>query len=107
MTRQPPRHQVDLELPELFAACVAARLYGEDDRPVVTAMAATDAEATRVIVAEMHSRIGRCTGCRHFARPGLASGYCAARTDLPHVYGFLHELPADRGASCDTFEERT
>jgi hypothetical protein len=48
-----------------------------------------------------------CARCRHFARPGLADGYCAGRTDLRHVYGFLHELPADRGASCDTFEERT
>jgi hypothetical protein len=106
MSRQPPRHQVDTELAELFAACVAAGLYDEDDRPIVAAMAATDGEATRTIVAEMRSRIGGCTACRHFARPGLADGYFSARTELLHVYGFMHELPADRGAWCQSFEER-
>ena len=49
---------------------------------------------------------GRCWDCLHFARPGLADGYCAQRVDLPHVYGFMHALPADVGACCSSFAGR-
>jgi hypothetical protein len=46
----------------------------------------------------------RCGNCRHFARPGLSSGYCGAgRADLLHAYGDDHplrQLPEDGGASC-------
>jgi hypothetical protein len=44
-----------------------------------------------------------CKTCSHFARPGLSSGYCGGRDDLPLAYGVNHplrRLPADRGASC-------
>jgi hypothetical protein len=50
--------------------------------------------------------LDRCAGCVHHARPGRAdSGYCSARTDLPHVYGLLHRLPLDGSASCSAFRE--
>lgn len=45
-----------------------------------------------------------CRDCRHFARPGHSSGYCAGRDDLPLAYGANHplrRLPADRGVSCN------
>ena len=48
-----------------------------------------------------------CQDCQHFARPGLSDGYCAERTDLPLAYGQnhpLHELPGDKGASCDKWQ---
>jgi len=41
-----------------------------------------------------------CSTCAWFRRPGLSSGYCSIRADLPIAYGLLHELPADRGVSC-------
>jgi len=98
-------------LPEDIAArmdeCVAADLYDEGDRALLAVMHSTDADATRALVDATHARIGRCYVCRHFARPGLSDGYCAGRDDLPHAYGFLHALPRDKGARCDTFKETT
>lgn len=48
-----------------------------------------------------------CASCRHLRRPGLADGYCGARSDLPPAYGPQHplrRLPADAGRTCDTWE---
>lgn len=50
----------------------------------------------------------RCKQCAHYARPGMSSGYCAERADLPAAYGPAHplrKLPADAGAACATFKE--
>lgn len=48
-----------------------------------------------------------CRSCEHFARPGLTDdGYCdGARPGLTPAYGYLHVLPADRGANCSEFIE--
>lgn len=48
-----------------------------------------------------------CRTCRHLGRPGLSAGYCGGRDDLPPAYGPGHplrRLPADRGATCATWE---
>ena len=48
----------------------------------------------------------RCKQCAHYARPGMSSGYCAERADLPAAYGPanpLRKLPADAGAACNVF----
>ena len=50
----------------------------------------------------------RCKACAHYAHPGMAAGYCSARTDLPLAYGQNHplrRLPADAGADCTTYED--
>lgn len=85
--------------------CAQVGLYGDDDRRAIRAMVALDVDATRVLIANMASRIGRCRRCVHFARPGMSDGYCSGRDDLPEVYGQMHSLPADMGAGCDHFEE--
>lgn len=85
--------------------CAQVGLYGDDDRRAVRAMVALDVDATRGLIADMASRIGRCRRCAHFARPGMSDGYCAGRDDLPEVYGQMHSLPADMGAGCDHFEK--
>lgn len=44
-----------------------------------------------------------CTTCHHWSRPGLSTGYCSGRPDLPPAYGENHplrRLPADNGATC-------
>ena len=47
-----------------------------------------------------------CRRCEHFAWPGLSDpGYCGRRSDLAVAYGYLHVLPADRGAGCVEFSE--
>jgi len=71
----------------MFAACVEVGLYDEGDRQVLRAMHAADGAGTRELVEAMHARIGRCCGCKHFARPGLLAGYCAGRNDLEPAYG--------------------
>ena len=48
-----------------------------------------------------------CTTCAHYARPGLSSGYCSGRDDLPLADGASHplrKLPSDKGASCLNWE---
>ncbi len=48
-----------------------------------------------------------CRDCRHFAKPGHSSGYCAGRDDLPLAYGANHplrKLPDDGGASCQHWQ---
>ncbi len=92
-------------LATMFADCVNAGLYHDDDGPVLGAMHAGDPAGTHAVVEAMHSRIGRCHRCAHLARPGLSDGYCARRGDRPHVYGFMHSLPANSGATCNSFEE--
>ena len=97
------------DVAKLIDECVAADLHGAEERPVLAAMHAADAEATRRLVAEMHARIGRCYGCQHFARPGLSDGYCGGRSDLEPAYGRRHPLrllPADGGANCTAWVER-
>lgn len=96
---------VPADLAALFDACERAGLYDEADRTALPAMLALDAEGTRGLIEAMHTRIGRCRRCRHFRRPGKSDGYCTGRSDLAHVYGFMHELPADGGARCDAFDE--
>jgi hypothetical protein len=93
----------------MFNACVAAGLYAEDERAIVTSMNVIDADSTRDLVMAMHERIDRCYRCRHLARPGLSNGHCAGREDLPRAYGEHHPLrllPADRGAACGAFRDR-
>jgi len=55
-------------------------------------------------IAELVQTCGRC---EHLARPGLIDdGYCdGARPGLTLAYGYLHVLPADRGADCAEFSE--
>lgn len=89
----------------MFDECVEAGLYSEEERPVTRAMYACDAAATTALIETMHARIGRCERCVHLSRPGLADGYCSVRDDLPISYGAMRVPPADRGASCDRFEE--
>ena len=94
----------------MFAKCVAVGLYDEAEGAVLRAMHAADPDGTRVLVAEMHARIGRCYGCQHFSQPGLSDGYCGGREDLPHAYGPGHPLrglPVDGGATCTAFKGRT
>jgi hypothetical protein len=45
----------------------------------------------------------RCDRCAHCYRPGIAQA-CAARTDLPWMFGLLYHLPEDRGASCSSWQ---
>jgi hypothetical protein len=87
--------------------CIAADLYRDEDRELLAVMHAADADATRALIDALHGRIGRCYSCSHFARPGLSDGYCSGRVDLPHAYGFMHFLPAGKGATCDDFKEAT
>lgn len=51
---------------------------------------------------------GRCPICAHYRKPGRSDGYCCNQTrDALPAYGInhpLHKLPADNGASCETFE---
>jgi hypothetical protein len=101
----PAPEELPPEVATMFAECVAAGLYGEEEAPVLRSMHASDPGGARAMVETMHARIGRCYGCRHFARPGLSDGYCGARTDLPHAYGLLHVLPPGKGATCDQFTE--
>ncbi len=96
---------VPADLAALFDACAKAGLYDDADRAALPAMLALDADSTRGLIEAMHSRIGRCRRCRHFRRPGDSDGYCTARDDLPHVYGFMHRLPDDGGAGCGAFGE--
>jgi len=96
---------VSADLAALFDACERAGLYDEADRAALPAMLALDAEGARGLIEATHSRIGRCRRCRHFRQPGKSDGYCTGRDDLPHVYGFMHRLPADGGARCDAFDE--
>lgn len=94
--------------PDIAAAlerCAQVGLYSDDDRRAVRAMVALDVDATRLLIADMASRIDRCRRCAHFARPGMSDGYCTGRDDLPVVYGQMRSLPADRGAGCDHFEQ--
>jgi hypothetical protein len=95
---------VPADLAALFDACERAGLYDEADRAALPAMLALDAEGTRGLIEAMHSRIGRCRRCRHFRQPGESDGYCTGRDDLPHAYGFMHELPGDGGARCCSFD---
>jgi hypothetical protein len=97
--RQPPT------VSRLFAESVEAGPSCEAYRAVLRAMHAADTTGTRTLVESMHARIGRCYGCQHFSRPGLSDGYCGGRADLPHAYGFMHFLPAGKGATCDSFKE--
>ena len=92
-------------LAAMLAACVEAGMFDDGDGPIVGAMYTTDPAGAQAVVEAMHSRIGRCHRCAHLVRPGLSDGYCTRRTDRPHVYGFMHAIPADGGATCDSFEE--
>ena len=87
--------------------CIAADLYVSEDRELLTALNATDADATRALIDVMHRRIGRCFRCTHFSRPALSDGYCTSRADLPVAYGFMRFLPPGRGARCDIYKEST
>lgn len=102
---EPPAVPMPADLAALFDACAKAGLYDEADRAALPAMLALDAEGTRGLIEATHSRIGRCRRCRHFRWPGQSDGYCTGRDDLPHAYGFMHELPADGGARCDAYGE--
>lgn len=64
-----------------------------------------DLELAAELVLGMRDRLNRCRRCAHGRRPGLSDGYCIHRQDLPLAYGMLRELPADRGAWCESFEE--
>ncbi len=92
-----------------FMRCVETGLYAAEELPVLRAMYAADAPGTRALVEAMHARIGRCNGCRHFARPELSDGYCGGRADLVPAYRPRHPLqalPADGGANCAVWVER-
>ena len=104
---EPPAVPMPSDLAALFDACTKAGLYDDADRAALPAMLALDAQGTRGLIEAMHSRIGRCRRCRHFRRPGLSDGYCTGRDDLPAVYGFMHALPADEGATCAAFDRGT
>jgi hypothetical protein len=107
---EPALVSLPADIVALVEDCIAADLYGDEDRETLTAMYASDPDGTRVLVAEMHARIGRCYGCQHFSRPGLSDGYCGGREDLPHAYGPGHPLrglPVDGGATCTAFKGRT
>ena len=95
------------EIVALVDDCIAADLYGDEDRETLEQMYTTDPAGTQFLVAEMHARIGRCYRCRHLTRPGLSDGYCTGREDLAHAYGFMHDLPPDKGAWCDNFKDAT
>ena len=102
----PPAEPIPPDLSAMVTACEQAGLYDDSDRATMPAMFAADAEGTRALIEDMHSRIGRCRRCLHFRRPGLSEpGYCTEREDLRHVYGFMFEL-ADHGvARCDSFAD--
>jgi hypothetical protein len=106
---QPSPPPAPLAIPSDIAAafdrCLRAGLYGEDEPALLPALVAADVDATRVLIADMASRIGRCRRCAHFARPGMSDGYCTGRDDLPELYGQMHSLPADLGAGCGDFEK--
>ena len=107
---EPALVSLPADIVALVEDCIAADLYGDEDRETLTAMYASDPDGTRALVAEMHARIGRCYGCQHFARPGLSDGYCGGRADLGPAYGPGHPLrvlPADGGAACSSYEEST
>jgi hypothetical protein len=93
------------EIVALLDDCIAANLYGDEDRETLTPMYAADPAGTQTLVAEMHARIGRCYGCKHFAPPGLSDRYCTGRDDLPLAYGFMHYMPPGRGALCNVFKD--
>jgi hypothetical protein len=113
LAAEPMPAPVPEELPRavavMVADCIAVGLYGEDEVPVIRAMHAAGAAATRSMIETMHARIGRCCQCRHFARPGLSDGYCGGRSDLEPAYGRGHPLrllPADGGANCTVWVEQ-
>ena len=106
---EPALVSLPADIVALVEDCLAADLYGAQDQVTLAPMYAADPAGTRALVAEMHARIGRCYGCRHFARPGLSDGYCGGRSDLEPAYGRRHPLrllPADGGANCTAWVER-
>ena len=109
LAAEPVSEPLQVELPDaietMFVRCVEAELYDAADRAVLQAMHAIDPIDTRTVIGEMHSKIGRCHRCVHFARPGLPDGYCTGRNDLPAAYGRMRHLPLHRGARCENFEE--
>lgn len=45
-----------------------------------------------------------CGTCYWRRTPGAARlGYCTGRDDLPLAYGLMHELPDDKGESCEHY----
>ena len=99
----PAPRAIPYDIAAAFELCLRAGLYGEAEPALLPALVAADADATRALINDMASRIGRCRRCAHFARPGMADGYCTGRDDLPEVYGQMHSLPADMGAGCGDF----
>ncbi len=63
----------------------------------ITVMAAADTDATRTLIADMPDWIDR--------RRRMSDGYCTGRDDLPEVYGQMHSLPAEQGATCGECEQ--
>jgi hypothetical protein len=103
----PPPEELQSADAAMVAECVTDGLYADDEVSLIRAMQAADPMATCTLIETMHARIGRCYQCRHFSRPGLSDGYCGGRLDLPHAYGFMHFLPAGKGATCNDFKEAT
>jgi hypothetical protein len=105
---EPAPAPLPVEVAGRIDECITADLYGDQDRELLVRMYAADADATRALIDALHTRIGRCYGCQHFARPGLSDGHCGGRADLAPAYGPGHPLrllPADRWARCDHFLE--
>ncbi len=60
------------------------------------------------IATPLAGTVKACRCCEHFARPGKSDGYCSGRGDLPLAYGVNHplrRLPADRGATCNQWQQ--
>jgi hypothetical protein len=89
----------------LVDECVDAGLYEPSDRIGLRNKFDTEPISASMSVEALQMRIGRCNRCRYVKRPGLSGLYCSNRTDLPHAYGLLFELPKDQGALCTSFLE--
>lgn len=78
--------------------------------PIQASQCDNGAEDVGIAPPPRNAPVASCRTCRHLKRPGLSPGYCGERDDLPPAYTAGHplrRLPADRGATCTTWEIQT
>jgi hypothetical protein len=117
---RPQRKPTKAEAEEITALVRA--IYAndtDDDRAEALAAALADPDGALLcyrtiasdrgiaVAAPVVGTVKACQCCEHYTRPGKSDGYCGGWDDLPQAYGANHplrRLPADRGASCETWQ---